>query len=162
MKVSSGGKEIWVHIDAYITYQPTLTIIEEEAMIQRVVANAEALSNDIHSMGHAAVYGIYFYSGQTTIKPESETTLSEIARLLRGDPGLKVNVVGHTDNVGTVDFNMKLSQDRAQSVVQALVTQHHIPSEQLKGYGVGPLAPVVSNDTEEGRAQNRRVELVKR
>jgi len=80
---------------------------------------------------------------------------------LKSDAGLKVNVVGHTDNVGGIESNMKLSQDRANAVVQALVAKYGIAATRLKAYGVGPLAPIASNDTEEGRAKNRRVELVK-
>ena len=70
-------------------------------------------------------------------------------------------MVGHTDNVGTMDANLKLSQARAEAVVQALVTKHAIAAARLRAAGVGPLAPVASNDAEEGRARNRRVELVK-
>jgi len=80
---------------------------------------------------------------------------------MKGDAGLKVYVVGHTDNVGGLEPNMKLSQERAEAVVQALVSTHGIVASRMKGYGVGPFAPVSSNDSEEGRAKNRRVELVK-
>ena len=74
---------------------------------------------------------------------------------------LKLYVVGHTDNVGTVEANMKLSKDRADAVVNALITKYAIPAARLKSYGVASLSPVASNDTEEGKAKNRRVELVK-
>ncbi|OGW39683.1 MAG: hypothetical protein A2Y97_13755 [Nitrospirae bacterium RBG_13_39_12] len=107
------------------------------------------------------MYGIYFDTGQSVIKPESEAAMSEIAKLLKKEAGMKVNVVGHTDNVGGIDSNMKLSQARADAVVQALVGKYGIGANRLKAYGVGPLAPVASNDTEEGKAKNRRVELVK-
>jgi outer membrane protein OmpA-like peptidoglycan-associated protein len=136
-------------------------IVEKGGMAQEIVANAEVFSKDIKATGHTAVYGIFFDTGKSVIKPESEVALGEIAKLLKGDPGLKVNVVGHTDSVGGIDSNMKLSQDRANAVMQALVGKHGIAATRLKAYGVGPLAPVASNDTEEGRARNRRVELVK-
>jgi len=87
--------------------------------------------------------------------------MAEIAKLLKSDASLKVYVVGHTDNVGGLEANMKLSQGRADAVVQALVRSHGIVATRLKAYGDGPFAPVASNDTEEGRAKNRRVELVK-
>ena len=161
MKLVKEGKEIWVEISAYMPYQPTLLIIEKGAMVQDIVANAEAFSNDIKATGHASVYGIYFDTGKSVIKPESEAALAEIAKLLKGDAGLKVNVVGHTDSVGSIDSNMKLSQDRANAVVQALVGKYAIVATRLKAYGVGPLSPIASNETEEGRAKNRRVELVK-
>lgn len=161
LKLVKDGKEIWVHVNAYITSQYTLYIIEKGGMNQDITANADAFSNDIRATGHAAVYGIYFDTGKSEIKPQSEAALTEIAKLLKGDPGLKVYVVGHTDSVGETAFNMKLSQARADAVLNALVSKHGIAAARLKSYGVGPLAPVASNDTEEGKAKNRRVELVK-
>jgi OOP family OmpA-OmpF porin len=130
-------------------------------MAQDIVANADVLSNDLKTTGHSAVYGIYFDTGKSEIKPESEQAIGEIAKLLKSDTGLKVYVVGHTDNVGGLEANMKLSRDRADAVVQALVRDHGIIASRLNAYGDGPYAPVASNDTEEGRAKNRRVELVK-
>lgn len=161
MKVVQDGKEIWVHVDAYITSEFALWIIEKAAMNQEIVANAEAFSQDIRTTGHAAVYGIYFDSGKSEVKSASEVALAEIGKLMKGDSGLKVLVVGHTDNVGGIESNMKLSQARADAVVQALVGRHGIAAARLKAYGVGQLAPVASNETEEGRSRNRRVELVK-
>jgi outer membrane protein OmpA-like peptidoglycan-associated protein len=161
MKLPQGGKEIWVHVDAYISSQYNLWIIEKAGMEQQVVADAAAFSNDIRTTGHAAVYGIYFDSGKSAIKPESEPALAEIAKLLKNDAALKLNVVGHTDNDGTLETNMKLSEARAAAVVQALVAKYGIASARLKAFGVGPLAPVASNDTPDGKAMNRRVELVK-
>lgn len=76
-------------------------------------------------------------------------------------PLLKLHVVGHTDNVGDLDYNLKLSKARAEAVVNELVSKHKIAADRLKAHGVGPLSPVSSNDSEEGRALNRRVELVK-
>lgn len=161
MKVVKDGNEFWIHVAAGIASEFSLFIIEKGAMAQDIVANAEAFSNDIRTTGHAAVYGIYFDTGKSVIKPESEPSLAEIAKLLKGDASLKVHVVGHTDNVGGIESNMKLSRDRANAVVQALVEKYGINAARLKAYGVGPLSPVASNDTEEGKAKNRRVELVK-
>ena len=161
MKLVKGGKEIWVEVRAGNGREPILIIIEKEAMAQEIVANAEAFSNDIKKTGHVAVYGIYFDTGQSVIKPESEAALSEIAKLLKKESGLKVNVVGHTDNVGAMDNNMKLSQARGEAVVKTLITKYGIAADRLKGYGVGSLAPVASNDAENDKAKNRRVELVK-
>ncbi len=106
-------------------------------------------------------YGIYFDTGKSTIKPESAQAIGEIAKLLKADPGLKIFVVGHTDNQGGVESNIKLSQDRGEAVLQALVRDHGIAANRLGSYGCGLFTPVASNDTEEGRAKNRRVELVK-
>lgn len=160
MKLEKDGKEIWVEVTAYGP-NPHLVIVEKQAMKQDIVANADAFSKDIRETGHTAIYGIYFDTAKSVIKPQSEAALGEIAKLLKKDPGLKVHVVGHTDNIGGLEANMKLSQDRANAVVQYLVGKQGIAGGRLKGYGVGPLAPVASNDTEEGKAKNRRVELVK-
>jgi OmpA-OmpF porin, OOP family len=160
MKVTKGGKEIWVHVSAYITSEFELWIVEKAAMQQTIVADATALLNDMKQTGHVAVYGIYFDTGKSEIKPASDAALAEIAKLLKTSPALKVFIVGHTDNVGTIESNMKLSQARAEAVAQVLTGKHVIAAARLRGFGVGPLAPVASNDQEEGRAKNRRVELV--
>lgn len=159
--LTADGKEIWVEVWAEFTGKYGFTIVEKKAMAQDIVATAEVFSNDIRSTGHAAIYGIYFDSGKSVIKPESDAALAEIAKLLNSDPGLKLNVVGHTDNVGQMDSNMKLSQARAEAVAQALIAKHGIATTRLKGYGVSSLAPVTSNESDAGRAKNRRVELVK-
>ena len=130
-------------------------------MKQDVAADASSLASSIRETGKASVYGIYFDSGKWDIKPESEPALQEIAKMLKADMGLKVYVVGHTDNVGTVESNLKLSQDRGEAVLQALVRDHGIAAARLRSYGCGLFAPVASNDAEAGRARNRRVELVK-
>jgi OmpA-OmpF porin, OOP family len=161
MNVVKDGKEIWVQIDAYITTEFKLTVLEKKSMAQDIVANADAFSNDIRATGHTAVYGIYFDTGKWDVKQQSEGALSEIAKLMKQDPSLRLNVVGHTDNVGAVESNMKLSQSRAESVVQALSGKYGVSSARLRPFGVGPLSPVASNDSEEGRGKNRRVELVK-
>lgn len=160
-KIVKDGNETWVDLWAEFTGKYALTIVQREAMKQDVSASAEVFRNDIRSTGHAAVYGITFDTDSASIRPESEQALGEIAKLLQGDPSLKLFVVGHTDNAGSVDHNLKLSQDRAQAVVQALVSGHGIAASRLRAYGCGPYAPVASNDNEEGRAKNRRVELVK-
>jgi len=153
--------EIWAHIMAGGNGMYTVYIIEKEAMEQDVAADASSMANSIKETGKVALYGIYFDTGKSVLKPESLSTLQEIAKLLKTDPALKLYVVGHTDNVGGFDANIKLSMDRAAAVVNALVTQHSVSAASLKAYGDGPTAPVASNEKEEGRALNRRVELVK-
>lgn len=158
--VQQEGKEIWVEVkSANNMYR--LTTVEKKAMEQEVVATAEKVGNDIRTTGHAAIYGIYFDTAKATIKPESAKAIEEVAKLLKTDATLKVYVVGHTDNVGGVDSNLKLSQERAEAVVQELVRTHSIAAARLKSHGCGLFAPVASNDSEDGRAKNRRVELVK-
>lgn len=158
--IVADGKEIWVQAEKG-NGKIWLRIIEKEAMAQYVTADAAAFGKDIDTTGHAAIYGVYFDTGKSDLKPESAPALKEVAALLAGDPALKLWVVGHTDTVGQVGDNMKLSQARAEAVVAALVTSHGIAAGRLAAYGVGPLAPVASNATEEGRAKNRRVELVR-
>lgn len=126
-----------------------------------VTVDAAAMAKDIDAAGHVALYGIHFDTDKADIKLESEPTLQEIANLLKQDPALKLYVVGHTDNVGGFDYNTALSQRRAASVVDYLTTKHGIQPARLRAAGAGLLAPVAPNDTEEGRAKNRRVELVK-
>lgn len=159
-KIVKDGQEAWVQIEKG-NGKIWLRIVEKKTMEQYIVADAAALGNDIRATGHVAVYGINFDTGKSTIKPESAQAIGEIAKLLTADPSLKVFVVGHTDTVGGVDSNIKLSQDRAEAVLQALVRDHGIAPARLRASGCGPFAPVASNDTEEGRAKNRRVELVK-
>ena len=159
-KIVKGGREVWAQAEKG-NGKIWLRVVEKTEMEQHIVADAAAFSNDIRSTGHAAVYGITFDTDRADIKPESAQAIGEIARLLTADPGLKIFVVGHTDNTGSVDHNLKLSQDRAQSVMQALVRDHGIAAARLRSYGCGPYAPVASNDAEDGRARNRRVELVK-
>jgi len=148
--VTTGSDRYWV------------TTVKAKEMVQEMQATAETMARDISGAGHVAVYGIYFDTDRAAIKPESEPALAEMAKLLRSNPALNVFVVGHTDNTGTFEHNLKLSLDRATSVVNALVGKHGIAAARLKPYGVGSLAPVAANATEDGRARNRRVEVVER
>ncbi len=158
-KIVKDGQEVWAQAEKG-NGAIWLRVVEKKAMEQHIVADAAVFGNDIKSTGHTAIYGIQFDTGKSTIKPESAQAIGEIAKLLKADPGLKLGVVGHTDSVGSVESNIKLSQERAEAVLQALVRDHGIASARLKAYGCGLFAPVASNDTEEGRAKNRRVELV--
>ena len=139
-----------------------LYVIEVKPMESGLITvDATSLANDINRTGHASVYGIYFDTGKADVKPESDATLKEIAKLLQGHPQLRLYVVGHTDNQGALDMNMDLSRRRAEAVLAALTTKYAVPAARLKAFGCGPYSPVASNDSEDGRAKNRRVELVK-
>ncbi len=159
-KITKDGGEAWIQAERG-NGTIWLRIVEKGAMEQHVTADAAALGSGLKATGHVAVYGIFFDSGKSEVKPESKPALEEIARLLKQDPALKLRVVGHTDATGGFESNLRLSQARAEAVVAALAAQHGIAASRLKGHGVGPLAPVATNDTEEGKAKNRRVELVK-
>ena len=114
----------------------------------------------IKAEGKFIIYGIYFDFDKADVRSESEPTLREIAMVLRDDPPLNLYVVGHTDMKGMLNYNIDLSKRRAAAVVKELTTKHSIAAGRLTPDGVGPLAPVATNETEEGRAKNRRVELV--
>ncbi len=160
-RLTKDGKDIWVEVTAEFTGKYGLTIVERAAMRQDIVADANAFLNDLRTTGHASVYGILFDTGKSELKPESNNALEEITKLMKMEPGLKLYVVGHTDNIGGLEYNMRLSQDRAEAVVQALVRERGVDATRVKSFGNGPYAPVATNETEEGRAKNRRVELVK-
>lgn len=130
--------------------------------ITLVKENMTFLKDTLKQNGSVDIYGIYFNTGSASIKPESDTTLSEIAKLLADDPTLKLDIVGHTDNVGLPEHNQKLSEDRAASVVSALKVKYATDEARLKPSGMGDKKPVADNATEEGRAKNRRVELIKK
>lgn len=160
LRFVKGGRETWVMVDPYQSGRYDLVIVEKEAMQQDIVANAASFANDLRATGKTAIYGIYFDTAKSELKPESAPAIAEIATLLNQNPSLKVFIVGHTDMVGDPVTNTKLSYARAQSVISALVSQHRIASNRLIPFGAGPYAPVASNRDEDGRAKNRRVELV--
>lgn len=137
-------------------------LIKPKAMEQRMVfVDAVAMKNEISQQGRVSLYGILFEFNKTALNPESQPTLAEVSKLLKDDPALKLLVVGHTDNIGTLDFNKDLSARRATAVVTALVEQFGIATDRLHPEGVAFLAPIAATDTEEGRTKNRRVELVR-
>ena len=125
-----------------------------------VTVDADAMAKEIFQTGSISIYGILFDFDKADIKPESAATIGEIAKLLKNNPDLKLFIVGHTDNKGSLDYNTTLSKNRATSVVNELVSKHGISSSRLIPEGLAFLAPVASNKTEDGRAKNRRVELV--
>jgi outer membrane protein OmpA-like peptidoglycan-associated protein len=114
---------------------------------------------DLAAKKPVEIYGIYFDFNSATIKPESEAVLQEIAGIMQKDPDWKLDVRGHTDNVGDDSFNLGLSQRRAAAVKDALVRRYKIPPDHLATSGYGASQPIETNKTMEGRARNRRVEL---
>ncbi|MBB5209087.1 OmpA family protein [Chiayiivirga flava] len=140
----------------------------------RVVETAEAMDTDmirfvgaeemrstLADAGRISLYGVFFDTDRDVVKPDSARTIAEIARLLQADPALRVAVVGHTDAQGSAEHNLDLSERRARAVVRALTAQHGIAAGRLQARGAGMAEPVASNDDEQGRARNRRVELVR-
>lgn len=158
--VATGGFDM--HTETFGHPIILVDLVERMGMDSNMVTvDASAMAKGIASDGHVALYGILFDTDKTDIKPESAAAIGEIAKFLKQDANVKLYVVGHTDNVGVYDYNLALSQRRAAAVVAELTTKHGIPAARLKPAGSGPLSPVAPNDTEDGRAKNRRVELVK-
>jgi OOP family OmpA-OmpF porin len=158
-KIIQKGNEMWVEVvptgDGGDYY---LTLIVKEAMKQDVTASA--MLDSLNRKGSIALY-INFDTGKSTIKPESKSIIAQIVEMLKSNPDLKISVEGHTDNVGNQKLNKTLSENRAKSVVSAIVTEG-IDVKRLSSVGHGQDKPIADNKTEEGRAKNRRVELVKK
>jgi outer membrane protein OmpA-like peptidoglycan-associated protein len=119
------------------------------------------IERDLKESGRAQIYGIYFDFASATIRPQSQAVLAEIARAMKDNPSWKLSVEGHTDNIGGDASNLDLSRRRSAAVVQALTSQYRITSDRFTSQGYGASRPVDTNDTLEGRARNRRVELVR-
>jgi outer membrane protein OmpA-like peptidoglycan-associated protein len=143
------------------TIYALLEIIEVKPLATTMIkVDAAAMEKNLTQTGRVALYGIYFDFDKSDVKAESDETLQEIAKLLGKDGKLKLFVVGHTDGKGSAEYNQSLSQRRAEAVVRMLVSRFDVAAGRLKGIGVGMYAPVAPNTSEEGRAKNRRVELV--
>ena len=139
-----------------------LDVLETKAMQQNLAfVSAEQIGGALGKDGRVALYGILFDFDKAEIKPESDKQLVEMANLLKATPGLKVFIVGHTDNKGALAYNTDLSQRRAEAVAKALAAKHGIAADRMVAKGVGPLSPLAPNDNEDGQAKNRRVELVR-
>ena len=137
-------------------------VVEPKAMEGgQVTVDANTMQKGLAADGKIALYGVYFDTGKADIKPESKPQLDEMAKLLGADKSIKVYIVGHTDNQGAVDANVALSQRRADAIAAALVKDYRIDAKRLATKGVASYAPVATNDSDAGRAKNRRVELVK-
>ena len=157
--------DIYVSVLALTFREPMalLDVVEVEPLTpDGVTVNAATMASDIATQGSVALYGIHFDNDQAEVKAESRSTISEIAAFLRQNPKMELIVVGHTDKNGTLEHNLDLSLRRAQAVVTILVSDFGVARNRLDPRGVGFLAPVSPNETEQGRARNRRVQLVRR
>ena len=156
------GDKHWMEVNSDGSGDYQVTVIREDAMKQYVTWTAKEIQKAMSEDGQVAFYGILFDTNQATLKPESEETLKEIATYLLANPQIKVYLVGHTDNTGSAEHNLSLSKQRAEAATQYLIQKHQIPGTQVKPEGVGELSPVTSNQSEEGKAKNRRVVMVLR
>jgi OmpA-OmpF porin, OOP family len=155
--VQSNAQKIWIVLSNYVDDAYELTFIEEKQMTQ--VVKAGQLADSIANQGFATLY-INFDNNKTDIKPDARFALDEVVAMLKKDTTLRIAVEGHTDNAGSAAANKTLSQGRAQSVVQALVASG-IDAKRLMAKGMGSESPIADNRSDEGKAKNRRVELVK-
>lgn len=158
-KLVKNNREIWVSITTYNSNTLIqLTILEKGEMVQEITA--DAMYNALNKDGFIALY-INFDTGKFDIKPESMPIIDQIAALMKAHADLKISIEGHTDNVGTPASNKTLSEQRAKSVMNAVV-QKGIAAGQLSAVGWGQDKPIADNRGEDGRAKNRRVEIVKK
>ncbi|MGY6520888.1 MAG: OmpA family protein [Mongoliitalea sp.] len=162
LTLKSGGDTWWIQVQSDQSGTFSVSTVKEEAMNQYIVLSAEDIAKEMKANGKATFYGVYFDTDKSEIKPESKETLEQIAKYLNENPQVNVFIVGHTDNTGTYDHNQKLSEKRAEAVVDYLINNYQIATSRLKGYGVSSLSPITTNTSEEGKSKNRRVEMVVR
>ncbi len=161
-KANSNGKAIYI-VEVIGGFSNTTLITQdiievEEAETGKVTA--KSINTAVLTNGHIAIYDIHFDTGKSTIQPNSSEILKNIAQYLNTHPDKNYLIVGHTDNTGNFEQNIKLSLERAQSVINELTTKYSVNKKQLIAYGNGPTSPVSTNATAEGKAKNRRVEIV--
>lgn len=157
-----GTKATYIQINI-IKHRHEIYVLEGAEMERGLVVVTPAqIEQGLLADGRAVLDGILFDTDEAKLKPESKAALDGIAKFLADHPSLKAYIVGHTDTTGDFAHNMKLSQERAAAVVNALVSDYKIGAERLAAHGVGPLSPARTNRNDQGRAQNRRVELVER
>jgi outer membrane protein OmpA-like peptidoglycan-associated protein len=147
---TANGRDIWAY----------LHISGDEYLIRVADAGAEDYGKELDAACHVALYGIHFDFNKATLRPDSDPVLQKVLTLMNSRPSLKLEVQGHTDSVGGGGYNQKLSEARANSVVDWL-KQKGIPIDRLSARGYGMTLPIADNSTDEGRAKNRRVELKK-
>ncbi|MFA6618931.1 MAG: OmpA family protein [Candidatus Neomarinimicrobiota bacterium] len=161
-KVLTASNDIFISVASATidnaTYYSLVTILAKPMDMGNVSLNV--LNEGIAKSGRVAIYDIYFDVGKSEVKNESSAALAIIAKYLKENPDKKFLIVGHTDNTGDFNANVNLSEDRANSMIKILIRKHGIRQEQLTPYGVGSVSPRTSNETKDGRARNRRVELV--
>lgn len=158
--IKKSGDTYWILVYTDGSGYYSLETVKEAPMRQDVVMTAREIGDAIQAEGKVSFYGIYFDTDKALVKPESAPTLSSIADYLKQNPATKVYVVGHTDNTGSYAKNLTLSRDRANAVMNELVAKYGVNKNQLIAEGVSSLSPIAPNTTEDGKAKNRRVEIV--
>lgn len=157
------GRTLWLEVSVNNSGEMyRLIIVEEAPLAQQIEITADWLAEQLAKTGSVALQGITFDTAKAIIKPESKAVLDQIGTLLKNDAALRLEIQGHTDNVGAPTANLTLSQQRAEAVKKYLVDTHAIAAARLTTAGFGDTKPVADNTTDEGRAKNRRVELHKK
>lgn len=146
--VNDGGA--WLHVVEKQSLNDGLMEVRGESPM------AKALSTN----GRVDVYGFQFDTGKAALKDSSKPTLQELGKVMQDNPGLSIEVVGHTDDVGSAESNQRLSEQRAAAVADAIGRGYGIAAQRMQTRGMGQSAPLESNATEAGRAKNRRVEII--
>lgn len=163
-KVSTDASDIFISVAAAVveevTYYTVVTVVTEPMDMGNVTM--QVLNEGIAANGKVAIYDLYFDSGKAVLKKKSGGALKIMAGYLKKHPQKKFFIVGHTDNVGGLKYNLELSKKRAEAVLAELVKSYGVTGDRLTAYGVGPVVPVTTNSTKAGKARNRRVELVER
>lgn len=157
-KIATPEHDVFISVAAADGYYELVTVVAEPMDMDNV--SLKMMNEGIAQKGKIAIYDIYFDVGKSEVKSESAKALAIIANYLKENPDKTFLIVGHTDNTGDFKANVTLSNDRANAVIEKLVSEHGITQTQLIPYGVGSASPQVSNATDEGKARNRRVELV--
>jgi outer membrane protein OmpA-like peptidoglycan-associated protein len=158
----TADKEYWIHVSTGGIIPPMgfVTVLEKQGMASSLAfLDAAAIKKELDAKGRVALY-INFDTGKSTLRPDARPIIAEVSKLLVADPALELSIEGHTDNVGSADLNRELATTRARSVLGAL-TALGVEATRLASNGFGPDKPIADNSTDEGRAKNRRVELVK-
>ncbi|HEY0590062.1 MAG TPA: OmpA family protein [Pseudoduganella sp.] len=161
-----GNTYVMVALSEYTDFQRVrqfVQIVEPTVMEGgKVNVDTRAIQEGLQRDGKVALYGVTFDTNKAVIREQSSEQLEQMAKALQAQPKMKVFIVGHTDDQGEFEANMTLSQKRAQAVADALASKYGIAANRMLPRGVANMAPVASNASDEGRAKNRRVELVVR
>ena len=165
-KITTSDKIYYVEIGMTPTYdgkpvKVCVEVIEQEALQSGLIAiNADVIKDKLEKEGKLILEGILFDTGKATLQQSSFSVIEKVGDYLNQNPKARIYIVGHTDDVGSLDANLQLSEDRAAAVVSALMNNYGDFGTRLTPLGVGPACPVASNETEDGRMKNRRVEIV--
>jgi outer membrane protein OmpA-like peptidoglycan-associated protein len=156
-----GKAERWLHLTINNDAQQMIVhVIDDKGYAPRAEFTAAEMAHALERDGRVALHGFVFVPGKDTLEPGSDPVLAELSQLFLSDDNLNLIIEGHTDNVGNAKVNLALSKKRADAVKRTLVSRG-IEASRLKSAGYGDAQPITTNDTDEGKAQNRRVELVK-